>query len=164
MVCARIRLFRAKYCMWANHALSGEIWYVRESWSFGRNMVCALRKLSSFRRNTECARIMLFRAKYFIENLGWHEVKIIIPPCGQRSVTAAWANRSPWSIFGNFYFFTKKADFRLFRASVRSWPPGPPEVPGVFIQLSSWSLWFTLTFFCNSAHSEFKNVFQYSRD
>ena len=35
----------------------------------------------------------------------------------------------------NFYFFTKKNDFRaifrLFTASVRSRPPGPPAVPGV---------------------------------
>ena len=42
---------------------------------------------------------------------------------GQRSVTAAWATRSPWSIFGNFYYFTKKLIFwlffLLFTASVR---------------------------------------------
>ena len=37
-------------------ALLGEIWYVRESRSFGRNILCA--------------RFTLFRAKYFIENLG----------------------------------------------------------------------------------------------
>ena len=39
----------------------------------------------------------------------------------------------------NFYFFTKKTDFqvifRLFTASVRSRPPGPPAVPGVFISV-----------------------------
>ena len=36
--------------MCVNHALSGEIWYLRKSRSFGRNMVCA--------------RITLFWAKY----------------------------------------------------------------------------------------------------
>ena len=56
LVCARLKLFWAKYGMSANHALLGEIWYVRESRSLGQNMVCA--------------RISLFRAKYFIENLG----------------------------------------------------------------------------------------------
>ena len=38
---------------------------------------------------------------------------------------------------GTFYFFTKKKlifrpFFLLFTASVRSRPPGPPAVPGVF--------------------------------
>ena len=56
LVSARIMLFQAEYGICANHALLGEIWYVRESRSFGRNMVCA--------------RITLFQAKYFIENLG----------------------------------------------------------------------------------------------
>ena len=41
--------------------------------------------------------------------------------------------------FGNF-FFTKKTDFRvffrLFKASVQSWPPGPPAFPGVFLWFS----------------------------
>ena len=40
---------------------------------------------------------------------------------------------------GNFYFFTKKNDFRaifrLFTASVWSRPPGPPAVPGVLITI-----------------------------
>ena len=66
LVYAWITLFRTKYGMCANHALLGEIWYVLESRSFGRNMVCG--------------RITLFRAKYLIEKLGWHAVKIIIPP------------------------------------------------------------------------------------
>ena len=40
---------------------------------------------------------------------------------------------------GEFYFFyEKKADFRsifrLFTASFRSRPPGPPAVPGVFVK------------------------------
>ena len=49
----------------------GEIWYVRESCSFGPNMVCALlskiwyvRKSRSFGRNMVCVQITLFRAKY----------------------------------------------------------------------------------------------------
>ena len=38
-----------------------------------------------------CARITHFRAKYFIEILGWHEVKIIIPPCLGQFINA-WTN------------------------------------------------------------------------
>ena len=38
---------------------------------------------------------------------------------------------------GKFYFFKKKGDisdvFLLFTASVRSRPPGPSAVPGVFV-------------------------------
>ena len=37
---------------------------------------------------------------------------------------------------GNFFFYEKNPDFqaflKLFTASVRSLPPGPPAVPGVF--------------------------------
>ena len=104
LVCAQITLFRAKFGMCANHALSGKIWYVhksrsfgeifyvRESRCFGRNTVCTrimlfrakygmyVRESRSFGRNMVCARITLFRAKYLIENLGWHQVKIIILP------------------------------------------------------------------------------------
>ena len=52
---------------------------------------------------------------------------------------------------GNFFCFKKKADFRaiflLFTASVRSRPPGPPAVPGVFILVTIFDLiLYTLTF------------------
>ena len=53
---------------------------------------------------------------------------------GQRSVTAAWATPSPWSII-IFIFLRKKMNFLqffpLFTTSVWSRLPGPPLVPGV---------------------------------
>ena len=64
--------------MCVNHALAGKIWYVCELRSFSEKGY--VRKLRSFGQNMVCAQITLFRAKYSIENLGWHEVKIIIPP------------------------------------------------------------------------------------
>ena len=58
---------------------------------------------------------------------------------------------------GNFYFLTKKmiflAFFLLFKASVRSRPPGPPAVPGVFSPFFSLRL-LLLTHFGESSMCE----------
>ena len=44
---------------------------------------------------------------------------------------------------GNFNFLKKKTDFSavflLFTANVRSRPPGPPAVPGVFSNVTGWT-------------------------
>ena len=56
-------------------------------------------------------------------------------------------------ILGNFYFFIKKSSFfRLFTASVRSRPPGPPAVPGVLyfvniIYITFYYIQYTIFYF-----------------
>ena len=66
-----------------------------------------------------CARITLFRAKYFIENLGWHEVKIIIPPwnlpffCRFVLIMANKRNRNEILLFANKEWRRKKQFIKI---------------------------------------------------